>query len=1561
MSRDEPRTVHALELNNLEKHLGYQCPIKMKKVTPTHLWIVLVTAWIHLSHIPITSAQQNINWETQRYDGWYNNLAFHSRGAAESPFMRRLPARYADGVYQALSEPKVPNARILSNIISNGSAGLASITNSTVLSVFFGYHVMFEILDTRHPACPPEFLDVVIPHGDTVFNPNGTESVRLLFQRSGWDQQSGHSPNNPRNQVNEVTAWIDGSSIYGSSHSWCDELRSFSGGRLASGSDPLLPKPSTGKLPMWNHPDPATGQTGLQGFYDFGNAAANESPFIMAESIIWFRYHNYLASQFEAQNSSWSDEDIFQHARKWVIASFQNIVLYEWLPKYLGTNIPDYTGYKAFVDPGISPEFQAAAIRFSASLVPPGVYMRNRTCAFRNVTTIDNRGSPALRVCNNFWSRQRANLQTGADVEELIFGMASQIAERADNIIVEDLRDYMYGPLRFSRSDLMALTIHRARDNGLPTFNTVRRAFQLAPINNWTDLQPTAEKQELFSKLAQEYGDVSELELWPGGLLESNGTPGELFTQIIIEQFQRIRDGDRYWFENQQNGLFTAEEVDSIRNITFFDVLVKALNTTENEIQKDAFVWKPGDPCPQPKQLTIDDLEPCVGAARLDYFEGSGAGFGIIIVILCCLPLICLIPAYAVAYYRKRQFKKLQRRNRHESIIKKTEHGAGMKACEWQGPSEVLRPVDIYFDVKSCIKVLDSKRSPIRIIHLTKDIDIIKSNNDQRILMIKVPNEYDLVLFFDTEEDRYDFIEQLRVHLQANNTQLNLKEMSQKAILKEAVTKQQRSKILDTFFRRVFAQVLEIDRSDAGDFTTEISRKTKESLNCELTRVEFADALGLKDDSMFVEQMFSLADKDGNGYLSFREFLDILIIFMKGSPEEKSKLMFRMYDVDGNGFLSKSEFSVLLRSFIEISNNCLSKAQAEEVMDSLFKEAGFQGKEDLTWEDFHYLFRDHSDELELAKLNVKGMDIREKPNKYHRVSFLKANPYKNMQESAVENIGQEFRNRVNKKSPHHRPRPYTEAKREKYNRSKVHQKVQQFKRFIENYRRHIVCVLIFYGIAAGVFVERAYHYAIGAETTGIPQTTYVGIIISRGSAASVSFMYSYILLTMCRNLITFLRETFLNHYIPFDAAVDFHRWVAMSAVVLAILHSAGHGVNVYSFCVSSLSSLACLFPSVFFDDGSELPQKYYWWFFETIPGMTGVLLLVVMAIMYVFASRQLRRMSFRAFWVTHHLYVILYILILIHGSSNLIQQQSFYLYFIAPGLIYLCDKLISLSRKKKEVTVVKAELLPSGVTYLEFKRPQDFEYKSGQWVRIACISLGADEYHPFTLTSAPNEDTLSLHIRAVGPWTTKLRETYSPENVGNLGGNPKIYLDGPFGEGHQEWNQFEVSVLVGGGIGVTPFSSILKDLVFKSSMFSKIACKKVYFIWVTRTQRQFEWMADIIREVEKNDKNDLVSVHIYITQLAEKFDLRTTMLYICERHFQKVSNRSLFTGLRSITHFGRPQFIPFFNSLQEVHPEVGKIGVFSCGPPGLTKNVEKACQQINKRDQAHFMHHYENF
>ncbi|XP_031308995.2 dual oxidase 1 [Camelus dromedarius] len=1545
-------------------------------------WMLLVGPWIPLG------AQNPISWEVQRFDGWYNNLMEHRWGSKGSRLQRLVPASYADGVYQPLGGPHLPNPRDLSNTAMRGPAGRASLRNRTVLGVFFGYHVLSDLVSVEKPGCPAEFLNIHIPPGDPVFDPDQRGDVVLPFQRSRWDPETGQSPSNPRDLTNEVTGWLDGSAIYGSSHSWSDELRSFSGGRLASGPDPAFPRDAQDPLLMWTPPDPATGQRGPRGLYAFGAERGNREPFLQALGLLWFRYHNVWAQELARQHPLWGDEELFQHARKRVIATYQNIAMYEWLPSFLQQTPPAYTGYRRFLDPSISPEFLAASEQFFSTMVPPGVYMRNASCHFQGVINRNSSVSRALRVCNSYWSREHPNLRRAEDVDALLLGMASQIAEQEDHVVVEDVRDFWPGPLKFSRTDHLASCLQRGRDLGLPSYTQARAALGLAPVTRWQDVNPALSRSDstvLEATAALYSQDLSRLELLPGGLLESHGDPGPLFKAIVLDQFVRLRDGDRYWFENTRNGLFSEKEIAEIRNTSLRDVLVAVTNVNHGALQPSVFFWHAGDPCPQPRQLSTEGLPACAPPVMRDYFEGSGFGFGVTIATLCCFPLVSLLSAWIVAQLRRRNFKRLQGRNR-QSVMSQKLMG-GMKALEWQSHKEPCRPVLVHLQPGQ-IHVVDGRLSVLRTVQLQPPQQvslILSSNRRRRALLLKIPKEYDLVLLFNLEEERQVMVENLRGALKESGLSFQEWELREQELMRAAVTREQRSHLLETFFRHLFSQVLDIDQADAGALPLDSSQKVREALTCELSRAEFAESLGLKPQDMFVESMFSLADKDGNGYLSFREFLDILVVFMKGSPEEKSRLMFRMYDFDGNGLISKDEFIRMLRSFIEISNNCLSKAQLAEVVESMFRESGFQEKQELTWEDFHFMLRDHDSELRFTQLCVKGVEVPEViKDLCRRASYIsqekicpsprmrarcppsnvdvevELTPWR-LQCPTATDPPQEIRRRFGKKVTSFQPLLFTEAHREKFQRSRRHQTVQQFKRFVENYRRHIGCLAVFYTIAGGLFLERAYYYAFAAHHTGITDTTRVGIILSRGTAASISFMFSYILLTMCRNLITFLRETFLNRYVPFDAAVDFHRLIASTAIVLTVLHSAGHVVNVYLFSISPLSVLSCLFPGLFHDNGSEFPQKYYWWFFQTVPGLTGVMLLLVLAIMYVFASHHFRRCSFRGFWLTHHLYILLYVLLIIHGSFALIQLPRFHIFFLVPALIYAGDKLVSLSRKKVEISVVKAELLPSGVTHLQFQRPQGFEYKSGQWVRIACLALGTTEYHPFTLTSAPHEDTLSLHIRAAGPWTTRLREIYSPQTGDSCAKYPKLYLDGPFGEGHQEWHKFEVSVLVGGGIGVTPFASILKDLVFKSSVSCQVFCKKVYFIWVTRTQRQFEWVADIIREVEENDHQDLVSMHIYITQLAEKFDLRTTMLYICERHFQKVLNRSLFTGLRSVTHFGRPPFEPFFNSLQEVHPQVRKIGVFSCGPPGMTKNVEKACQLINRQDGTHFSHHYENF
>nr|Q8CIY2.1 RecName: Full=Dual oxidase 1; Flags: Precursor [Rattus norvegicus]AAN33120.1 dual oxidase 1 [Rattus norvegicus] len=1544
-------------------------------------------AWILLFGVLASLGAQNpVSWEVQRFDGWYNNLMEHRWGSKGSRLQRLVPASYADGVYQPLREPYLPNPRHLSNRVMRGPAGQPSLRNRTVLGVFFGYHVLSDLVSVETPGCPAEFLNIYIPRGDPVFDPDKRGNVVLPFQRSRWDRSTGQSPSNPRDLTNQVTGWLDGSAIYGSSHSWSDTLRSFSGGQLASGPDPAFPRNSQNSLLMWMAPDPATGQGGPQGLYAFGAQRGNREPFLQALGLLWFRYHNLCAKRLAQEHPHWGDEELFQHARKRVIATYQNIAMYEWLPSFLKQTPPEYPGYHPFLDPSISPEFVVASEQFLSTMVPPGVYMRNASCHFQGIANRNSSVSGALRVCNSYWSRENPKLQRAEDVDALLLGMASQIAEREDHLVVEDVQDFWPGPLKFSRTDYLASCLQRGRDLGLPSYTKAREALGLPPVSHWQDINPALSRSNgtvLEATAALYNQDLSRLELLAGGLLESHGDPGPLFSAIVLDQFVRLRDGDRYWFENNRNGLFSKEEIAEIRNTSLRDILVAVTNVDPSALQPSVFFWLAGDPCPQPSQLSTQGLPACAPLFVRDYFKGSGFGFGLTIGTLCCFPLVSLLSAWIVARLRMRNFKRLQRQDRQSIMCEKLV--GGVEALEWQGRKEPCRPVLVHLQPGQ-IRVVDGRLTVLRTIQLRPPQQvnlILSSNRGRRTLLLKIPKEYDLVLLFNMEEERQALVENIRAALKENGLSFQEWELREQELMRAAVTRQQRGHLLETFFRHLFSQVLDINQADAGTLPLDSSTKVREALTCELSRAEFADSLGLKPQDMFVESMFSLADKDGNGYLSFREFLDILVVFMKGSPEEKSRLMFRMYDFDGNGLISKDEFIRMLRSFIEISNNCLSKDQLAEVVESMFRESGFQDKEELTWEDFHFMLRDHDSDLRFTQLCVKGVEVPEViKNLCRRASYIsqeKICPSPRMSAHCARNNTktasspqrlqcpvdtdppQEIRRRFGKKVTSFQPLLFTEAHREKFQRSRRHQTVQQFKRFIENYRRHIGCVAVFYTITGALFLERAYYYAFAAHHSGITDTTRVGIILSRGTAASISFMFSYILLTMCRNLITFLRETFLNRYIPFDAAVDFHRFIASTAIILTVLHSAGHVVNVYLFSISPLSVLSCLFPDLFHDDGSEFPQKYYWWFFQTVPGLTGVLLLLALAIMYVFASHHFRRRSFRGFWLTHHLYIFLYILLIIHGSFALIQMPRFHIFFLVPAIIYVGDKLVSLSRKKVEISVVKAELLPSGVTHLRFQRPQGFEYKSGQWVRIACLALGTTEYHPFTLTSAPHEDTLSLHIRAAGPWTTRLREIYSPPTGDTCARYPKLYLDGPFGEGHQEWHKFEVSVLVGAGIGVTPFASILKDLVFKSSVSCQVFCKKIYFIWVTRTQRQFEWLADIIREVEENDSRDLVSVHIYITQLAEKFDLRTTMLYICERHFQKVLNRSLFTGLRSVTHFGRPPFEPFFNSLQEVHPQVRKIGVFSCGPPGMTKNVEKACQLINKQDRTHFSHHYENF
>ncbi len=149
-------------------------------------------------------------------------------------------------------------------------------------------------------------------------------------------------------------------------------------------------------------------------------------------------------------------------------------------------------------------------------------------------------------------------------------------------------------------------------------------------------------------------------------------------------------------------------------------------------------------------------------------------------------------------------------------------------------------------------------------------------------------------------------------------------------------------------------------------------KTAKEVIQTELTQFEFADALSLRPDSTFIQQMFALVDKDNNGYISFREFLDMIIIFAKGTADQKAKLMFDMYDVDRTGKLTVDEFKIMIKSMLELANQSISPHEMDEVIGSMFRTAGLKSRQELTFDDFQKLLGDYKEELGYAELNFDG-------------------------------------------------------------------------------------------------------------------------------------------------------------------------------------------------------------------------------------------------------------------------------------------------------------------------------------------------------------------------------------------------------------------------------------------------------------------------------------------------------------------------------------------------------------------------------------------------------------
>lgn len=500
--------------------------------------------------------------ESRNIEGTENNLDDPTLGSVDTPLLRITTVEYADGISEPAGTDR-PSAREISNVVADQTTTEPNDRFLTDITWLWGQFIDHDI-DLTENADPAESFNIEVPEGDMYFDPDSTGEEVIGLNRSVYDPDTGTSIADPREQINQITAFLDGSVIYGSDEERAAELRTFEGGLLATSEGDLLPFNEAG---LSNAGGPS------DSLFLAGDVRANENAALTAMQTLWVREHNYWAAELASENPSLTDEEIYQAAKAIVVGELQVITYNEFLPALLGEDaLSAYAGYDSAVDPSISNVFSTASYRFGHSM------LSSELLRLENDGTTADEGN--LSLLNSFFAPGEI-VDNGID--SLLLGATAQLASEIDTQVVDDVRNFLFGDPGDGGFDLVSLNIQRGRDHGLADYNQVREDLGLERVTEFSDI---TSDPELAAKLEALYGDVDNIDVWVGALAEDHvagSSMGELNQAVIVDQFERLRDGDRLWYEN----VFSGPQLAEIENTSLSDVIER--NTDITGLRENVF------------------------------------------------------------------------------------------------------------------------------------------------------------------------------------------------------------------------------------------------------------------------------------------------------------------------------------------------------------------------------------------------------------------------------------------------------------------------------------------------------------------------------------------------------------------------------------------------------------------------------------------------------------------------------------------------------------------------------------------------------------------------------------------------------------------------------------------------------------------------------------------------------------------------------------------------------------------------------------------------------------
>uniref|UniRef100_A0AC35TFV4 CHK domain-containing protein n=1 Tax=Rhabditophanes sp. KR3021 TaxID=114890 RepID=A0AC35TFV4_9BILA len=562
--------------------------------------------------------------------GWCNNLKNPQFATSFSPLVHLVPHEYENGIdvprQISKSGKQLPMPRRISNMLNDDEPVFQKKYSHLVMQ--FGQFLDHEIThvatetgpnktnvdcspcdsqSTINRNCMPIDIPINDPHFP--FYLESGERRCLPFIRSLLT----HADNGVRNQVSQLTPYIDGSTIYGSSPCDADEVRLFKGGLLrwadlGPANREALPLRVNEGEGCRSHPDFSCFKAG-----EFRNT---HQPGLTVIHNVFQREHNRIVRTLAEINPTWNDEKLFQEGRKILGAVYQHITYSEYVPLLAKYNLNVlnngyFKGYDNECEASVSHPFATAAFRYGHTLV------RSR---FKRLNAYYQNHSEDFELKDNFDNAEPVhNYKTGG-IDTILVGLLGAASMEFDRFVTNHLRNHLFARKgqKFSGFDLIAINIQRARDHGVAPYNKYREYCGFPKLKSFQDLSNDMD-QETIDRIKSVYESVEDIDLFTG-LITERSLKGALLSPtascIISEQFDRLKKCDRFYYENDlPNTKFTEEQLREIRKASLATIFCDNSDILQ-KIQPNVFEL--------PDDLTNAQI-PCDDLARIDLKKWSEA------------------------------------------------------------------------------------------------------------------------------------------------------------------------------------------------------------------------------------------------------------------------------------------------------------------------------------------------------------------------------------------------------------------------------------------------------------------------------------------------------------------------------------------------------------------------------------------------------------------------------------------------------------------------------------------------------------------------------------------------------------------------------------------------------------------------------------------------------------------------------------------------------------------------------------------------------------------------